>query len=227
MKKHYILMGSLFSVLIFCPQVFALESSGEITGRVSTLGAGVEFVKPINENVTIGLGINGYTYSESMDESGVSYEADLELQTLSLIANYHPWAGIFRVSGGVMYNGNNFSITAEPAADGTYEFNGETYDATDVGSVTGEIDFNNMAPYIGIGLGKSPASTGWSLDVNVGLLYQGTPDASLTATCGVLLQDAQCTQLQSDLASEQTELQDELDGFEWYPVVSLGVSYMF
>ncbi len=57
-----------------------------------------------------------------------------------------------------MYNGNNFDVTAKPT-NRAFDFNGVSYAAAYVGSVTGEVNFNTIAPYLGIGWGKAPGSS--------------------------------------------------------------------
>jgi hypothetical protein len=49
------------------------------------------------------------------------------------------------------------------------------------------------------------------------LLYQGSPKVKLSAA-GVL---------QSDLNQEALELEDALDNFKYYPVISYGTSFKF
>lgn len=200
---------------------------GGITGKVSTLGVGLEYTRPLNKYFTARFGINGFDYDKTIDESGVNYDATLELRSGSAIADYHPWAAVFRISGGVLYNGNKFTIKAKPS-NGTLDFNGTTYNAADVSSASGKIDFQPISPYIGIGWGSSPTSNStWSFEADIGAIYQGTPDASLSVVCGGTLNAAQCAQLKNDVAAERVQLQDTISDFKWYPVVSVGVSYKF
>jgi glycerate kinase len=112
---------------------------------------------------------------------------------------------------------------------GTYTINGTTYSSTDVGSLQGDMSFNKVAPYIGIGWGNPAArDKGWGMTSDIGVLFQGTPKTSLVATCGAAIAGtATCTQLQSDTAAENTKLQNDLRNFKWWPVVSVGISYQW
>ncbi len=62
---------------------------------------------------------------------------------------------------------------------------------------------------------------------DLGVLYLGEPNVGLTATCGVGVPPATCTQLQSDVAAEQASLQEDLNDYKFHPVVSFGIGYRF
>lgn len=209
------------------PQLSVAEGSGGVSGKVSTLGVGIEYVKPLNSHFSARFGVNGFTYDKDIDKSGVSYDGNLKLRSISAIADYHPWSNGFRLSGGALYNANKLSINAQPS-NGTFEFNGVNYNAADVGSASGKIDFNSVSPYIGIGWGVYPENnTGWSFNAELGVMYHGEPDASLSVICGGALNTAQCTQLTNDVTAEQADLQNDLSDFKWYPVLSIGMTYKF
>lgn len=199
-----------------------------ISAKVGTLGVGVEYIQPINKYISGRLGLNLLTWGYDLDESDISYDADLELRSISLLVDYHPWADSFRISAGLLYNDSQFSVTAEPNDNGTYNINGIDYSANSLVSVDGEIEFNQLSPYIGIGWGAYASSShSWSFNVDLGLMYHGEPDPSLTATCRPGTSAAFCQRLQNDVAAEQIDLKDEMSDFQWYPVFSIGVSYSF
>ena len=63
----------------------------------------------------------------------------------------------------------------------------------------------------------------WGFVFDLGVVFQGSPDADLTAT-GPLASDPTFL---AELAKEEQQLQDEVDDYEYYPVVSIGVTYKF
>ena len=85
---------------------------------------------------------------------------------------------------------------------------------------------NRAAPYLGIGYGNV-AGFGVNFYFDLGVMFQGTPSASLSATCGSAVPASTCSQLQRDVAAEQTRLQDEISGFQYYPVANIGVTIGF
>jgi hypothetical protein len=193
--------------------------------KAGTLGAGLDVSKGIGDSLGLRLQANAFSFDEDITESDVDYSADLKLQSAGLLLDWHPFSGVFRVSLGAYWNGNEASATGRPTG-GTYEINGVTYNAADIGSLNGQIDFESVAPYFGIGFGSAPkAGRGMTFSFDLGVLYQGEPNVGLTVVCGPSVPD--CNQLQSDVAAEQVSLQDDLKDYKFHPVVSFGIGYRF
>ena len=117
-------------------------------------------------------------------------------------------------------------ISCSPA-DGTYTINGTTYQASDVGTLSGTVKVSDgVTPYVGFGYGNV-AGAGVNFYFDVGVMFQGSPRATLTANCGVALSPSQCTQLQNDVASERLRVEDKLESYNLYPVASIGITIGF
>ena len=217
--------------LVLCASLNAqIFDNHQIGVNAGTLGAGIEYSSSFNEMFALRTGLNAFNYSDSLTESGIKYDADLELKTVSLIVDYHPFSNGFRLSGGAMYNGNQVKVTGKPdGTTGTIEINGFNYDSTKVGQVDGKVDFNTFAPYAGLGYSSSKTKTsGFSFNTELGAMFQGSGTAKLNATCGpALIATGTCNQLQTDLAQEEAQLNKELEDFKIYPVVSIGLGYKF
>lgn len=200
-----------------------------VSGKLGTLGFGVELTKPFSDSITGRVGINGLNYSREWTSSSVKYDFNLELQTLSALADWYPWQGTFRTTAGLVYNNNKAALDAKPNG-GSYTIEGRSYTAAEVGSLKGEMTFDKVAPYIGIGWGN-PAEKAktWGFVADIGVLYQNTPSVSLNVTCGTAAPEgtATCTNLKNDVAAQKNKLDSDLNDFKWYPVVSIGLSYKF
>lgn len=217
---------ALMVALVAFPAVCHAENMA-VTGKIGTLGAGAELNMGISESVTSRIGFNSFTYNYNANSNQVNYDFKLRLQTVSALADWYPFSGSFRASGGLLYNNNKVSYGAKPTG-GTYTIGPNIYNAADVGSLQGEMAFNKVAPYIGIGWGNPVAKNkGWGMTSDIGVLFQGSPKTSLTATCGPALTGAPCTQLQTDAATENTKLQSDLSNFKFWPVISVGISYQW
>ncbi len=198
------------------------ESSMVAGVHLGLLGPGLDLGFSISDKVDVKLGFNSFTYGRDGTESDIDYDMDLKLRTAFAQADWHPAGGGFFLAGGLYYNGNKLEGTAKPSA--SYDIAGTTYTAAQVGTLSTKIDFNTMAPYLGLGWGAAVAQQeGFSFRLDLGVLYQGSPNADLTAN-GLLASDPT---FQADLQEEERQLQDAIDGFRWYPVVQLGVSYAF
>ena len=195
--------------------------------KAGTLGAGLDVSVGMSESLGLRLQANALSYDEDVTESDIDYKADLELKTAGLLLDWHPFSGVFRVTAGAYWNGNEASATGRPTG-GTYEINGVTYNAADIGSMNGQIDFDSVAPYFGIGWASAPkAGRGITFSVDLGVLYQGEPTVGLTATCAVGVPAGTCTSIQNDVAAEQASLQEDVSDYKFHPVVSFGIGYRF
>ncbi|MFQ5481514.1 MAG: hypothetical protein ACE5ER_02045 [Nitrospinaceae bacterium] len=216
--KRWSLLAILAS--LFIPP-HAIAQDGLAVGlRASTLGSGLELTLPMSQHFNLRGQGNGFAYSHTLNEANLSYDADLRLLTVGGILDFHPFAGSFRLSAGAFYNGNELELKAKPAGN-SFNINGRTFTLSQAGSVTGEVTFNDVSPYVGIGWGN-PVRKGskWGFQFELGALYQGVPNVTLTASGAV-------ASLASNIAAEQAALQNALNDplFRWYPVISLAISY--
>ena len=198
--------------------------------KVSTLGVGLDLSIPINNQFNVRLNLNGASYDDTTNESGVDYTYQLDLLTAGVLVDYYPMSGSeFRVTGGVYYNGNELEMCGQfDGTTGNININGTPYTTADIGKLNGKIDFDEIAPYIGIGWGNAVKNSGLSFSVDVGIMYQGEPNVELKATAlNPLLTVAQTDIINNNIKAEELDLANELDDYKIYPVISVGVTYTF
>jgi hypothetical protein len=194
--------------------------------RAGTTGIGGDIGFSLMPTLSARVGYSGLSYSRTVDVTDVNYDGTLRLSNVNLLLDFSPLPGPFRVTGGFILNDNKVDVTGRPT-NGTYTLNGIAYPAAAVGSLTGEIKAGNRAaPYLGIGYGNV-AGFGLNFYFDLGVMFQGTPSASLSATCGAGVPSSACSQLQRDVAAEQTKLQNEISGFKYYPVANIGITFGF
>ncbi len=193
-----------------------------VTGKAGTTGLGVDVTVPLVSNWLNLRG--GYNFGElrpSIAQAGIDYKSDVHFESVPILLDLHPFHGNFRVTGGVFYNRNELDLSS-------------TVDASTVGngssSGTATLNANvawskDFAPYLGIGWGNAaddntldlPIAVGFSLDI--GAFYQGSPS--------VLLSDSSGSVNPADLEAERQQLEDDLSGFKFYPVVTVGIHIRF
>ncbi len=227
MNKVRLTLSALFllpGALLLTQPVQAGDMTGLGVGaKISTLGGGVEIAGTITDSLNLRLGLQGFSYDFDDTYSDIDYNADVDFFSGLLLADWFPFNNNFRLSAGVAVNNNELTVTGEPR-NGTYNIGGVTYPSALVGALTGTIDFNTVAPYAGIGYGGAFSDTGnWSFSFDLGVLFQGSPNVSYSAA-GPLAGNAI---FQANLEQERKELEDDLDEYEYYPVLSLGVTYKF
>jgi hypothetical protein len=207
---------------------FCTACSAQAAGigvRAGTTGVGVDFGWSLVPTLSARLGYSGLSYKTSIEETDVSYDAKLKLSNLNGFLDWSP-LGPFRITAGLVGTGSKADVTGTPTG-GTFTINGVTYNAADVGTLSGSVEpGRSAAPYLGIGYGNV-AGAGVNFYFDLGVMFHGAPAASLSATCGPAVPPAQCTQIRNDVAAEQQRLQDKLDKYKVFPVLSLGLTIGF
>jgi len=194
--------------------------------KAGTLGVGVDVSKPITKNVSLRINANGFPYNSSGTQEDIRYDADIELSSVGFIADYYPYeATPFKISAGVYYNGNTANAKGIPSGVGTYTIDGIDYLASEIGSVNGSVEFQEIAPYLGIGWGEQSTEKGFGFSVDVGAMI-GNPKANLVATRGTV-NDAIWRNIEESVQNEENTLNDELIDYGIYPVVMVGFTYTF
>lgn len=199
-------------------------SAGSLDAGLSagTLGYGPQIgfvIQPDKFDARLNFGYLDYSYNTTSDN--VAYNGHLKLNNVGLLGDWHPFNGGFRVTAGAFYNNNKFDLTGQ-SSGGTYTFNGVTYTSAQAGSVSAKVDFNTLAPYLGVGWGDNSQSPGLHFTSDVGVMYQGRPKATITATGA-----AADPSLAANVKSAQAQLQSDLNSFRWLPVLQVGLVYRF
>jgi hypothetical protein len=215
-----VLLATLFSAA-------AAQAETGITGTLGSTGVGAHLSVPLQANLNFRTGLNYLNYSSDANTSDVDYELKMKLRTVDALLDYFPMGGSFRISAGLVYNGNKIDAHAKPTGTGTYTVNGNTYLASSVGTLDAKIDFRKSAPYLGIGWGNAAAAgKGWGFSSDIGVIFQGSPSSTLKNNDCVAPTQV-CTQLAADLVAENVKLNDEASDFKVYPVIRFGASYRF
>ncbi|WP_309740957.1 MULTISPECIES: hypothetical protein [unclassified Chamaesiphon] len=196
-----------------------------VTARVGTLGIGVDVNKSLTPQLNARLGFNFGNVNLNRTDSGIDYDAQLKFSSVQLFGDYYPFtSSSFRVTGGIVAQNNRFALTSKPSSTGTYTIAGTQYSAANVGTLNGEYSYgNSIAPYLGIGIGKS-SNEGLGFNADLGVMFTGSPKVSLTAS-NPAFNNNPLTRSQLDNQARQTE--NDLRGFNAYPVLSIGLSYGF
>jgi hypothetical protein len=218
MMKGLRLAGGLCLALLPCVG----QAGGlAVSGRASTLGLGAELTARLTNTVNVRLGGNLFDYSRSFTQDDDDrFALDFELRSLSGILDWHPSGGGFRLSGGVIGNGNQAGLVAQAAA-ASYEIGNGRYAVSDVGSLTGTVTVGNVAGYAGIGFGNPVArQKRIGLVLDLGVAFQGSPEVTLRAAGPIAGDPA----FQADLTREEAEFNDDARRFRYYPVISVGIS---
>lgn len=205
----------------------AAQASNVGAGVVAgTLGIGGQVSYAWTEKVEVRAMVAGFSTDVDFEADGGSdleYSGDVDLLHGALLLDYHPFAGTFRLTAGVIINDDKIrgDASCEKLAcdlgdnDGIL-VRGDQLDA--------KASFDPVSPYVGFGWGKAPdAGGGFGLTADIGVFYLGNPDVDVDisgpSTLNPVARDA--------VRDEERSIQDDLDAFPLYPVVMLGATWRF
>lgn len=221
------LMAAAVVTLFGSTDTFA--DGGDIAAGVKagTPGGGVELIVGVSSTLNVRSGFNYFSYEGNKTEGDINYDYDMALSTIPILLDWHPFTRTeFRLTGGVFINNNKADGKSTP--QNALKIGGKTYTSAQVGTLTGTADFNSISPYFGIGWGNAVGKdTKLSLAVDLGIMFQDSPDISLSAHGPITdptdpLYDPT---FPDRLAQEEKNLENDIDEFKYYPVITVGLTY--
>ena len=221
MKQRAILM--LFVVLVSTGLTTGADQGRiAIAGRAGTLGLGGDLMLNVLSDLNIRFGVGAFNFDYDDEYSGIDYDFELDLLTFPITVDWYPFDGAFHLSGGIIINQTEVSLDSRYSDSLTV--GDTTYDSGDIGVLSGDVSFNDIAPYVGIGWGNAfGPDRRWGFMTDLGIAFTGSPNVALSAT-GALASDPG---LLADLAQEEADLEDDLDDFKIYPVFSANLYFRF
>ena len=188
-------------------------------GRVGLSGAGIEATAKFSRHIGVRAHLTSLNYSLDLRYDTIEYEVETNLAIGSLLLDVHPAGGLFRITaGGAAYNGQ-FGISAVASPGSQYRIGNGTYTSTQIGTLNGEIEYQKIVPYLGVGWDfGARKKSGFGVSLDLGVFIRGKPDdVTLTASRGGVSQ--------SDLAVESNSIEDDSEGY--HPSVAVGLYYRF
>ncbi len=210
-------ISCLFSILAIGAVPSAILAQGVgVAPHVGTLGVGVDLAVSLVDRVGFRAGANIFPFDIGVSTSDVDYTIALPSPQFTVMADLF-LAGSFRLTGGLLVS--SADLTLEGDFTGTVDIGDDTYTAEEVGTLTGAIVTNDVSPYVGIGVGRV-AGSGFGFLLDLGVAFQGTPGVALAADGPIASDPA----FQADLEAERQDIEDDVDIFRYYPVITLGFS---
>jgi len=180
--------------------------------KVGTTGLGIDVAKNIAPLLDARVGYSGGSIGHDTSTSNANYSGDIKLSNLNALLDFHPLGPLFRLTGGIIFNKNKYDAT------GTVSGQPGSFNATVESG-------KSAAPYLGVGYGNV-SGFGVNFYADLGIMFSGSPKASVTANCGSL-NVTDCNTLRSNAAAERTRLEDELKDFKYWPVLNIGITVGF
>jgi len=242
-----IVLGLLLSSLTMAAQTNSGSSAGAmdetrhgvgIGFSASTLGLGAEAGVALNPKFNLRGGFHIFNYDRSFNRDGINYSGTFNLRSAQVLLDWFPSGGIFHLSPGVLvYNGNELDTNANVPGGQNFSLGGTAFRSNPANPVTGngKLEFNKAAPMVVFGFGNLvPRTRHFSVNVDLGVAYHGTPTASLSlagsacAPNGLNCRNAATDPaVQSSLQSEVAKLNRNAEPYKVYPIISVGFGYRF
>ncbi len=206
-------------VLTLCLSTHAAHA-GEVYVQAGLPGLMIGWAQPLNSQ--FGLRVDVATVGERADrrtEEGISYSSKLKLNRTALLADWFPFSGSFRLTGGVTANQYKLDLLAT-GAGGTITVGNTSYTTTSADQLLVRGRYPSTTPYLGFGWGHQ-ASTGLRFSVDVGAMFGR---ASVSAS--VIGPWAQRVS-QADIDTELAELRSGAAKVRAVPQLSVGLGYSF
>jgi hypothetical protein len=198
-----------------------LAHAQEIYGGFGLPGlVGIGYSQTLNPS----WGLRG-EYSGGLDLSkdgvvqGVNVTGRLRAARAGLYADWHPFAGGFRLVGGL--TGNDIHADLNSVGSGTATINGISVNMSGQ-TFNVAIKYPTTAPYLGLGWGhRGDGNRGLGFYSDIGVTFGAfTVDVntSLVGVNGIT---------QSDIDAQTQKMRDTLSQYNFYPSLSVGMSYRF
>ena len=217
-------LAVLLSCLTIPAPARAQQEAVAIGGQIGTLGLQGSVAFNLNEYLDVRMAVGAMpSWSFNVDVNDLKYDFDMSIYTLGGFLDWHPMAGGFRLSGGVILNNHDINSSVTPASDKSWDIGGTSYPGWVLGTLDAKADFNTVAPYVGLGYCGAFRNTGrLHFTFDLGVMFWGSPNVSLSANNAIPVPG-----LQESLRKEEEELEDQLNFLQYYPVAAIGVSWSF
>lgn len=206
--------------------------------KMSTLGAGIEFARPIATHSNLRAQFYTFIYGRPVNSDGITYNVNLTLRSLQVNYDWFPFHGRFHISPGlVVYDGNQATANLSVPAGQPVGFATNTVSSPkDPIHGDASIRYRRVAPAFLVGWGnpirRKPHH--FSVSVDLGVIFLGQPKLTFDLSgSGCDAGGLGCSPIDttaagvSDIANEQSKINGDISSLRYYPVVSIGFGYAF
>jgi len=212
-----------------------------IGAQVGILGIGAEAAVPLSYHLNLRAGGNFFSYSDTLTDDGITYNADLKFRSSEASVDWFPWGRSFHISpGALVYNGNRVTGAASVPAGQTFTLNNTTYTSSSTAPVSGygTLTMRKAAPKLTIGWGNLIPRDGrhFSVPFEIGAAYVGDPKVALNlagTACYTYEGAPYCADvatdpmIQANVVAQQQKIAKDADDIRFFPIISTGLAYRF
>lgn len=220
---RYVFAAAVAAAVAVSPAAAQEKSGGFGVGvTAGSLGIGPE-VNFRSDNFGVRGSATFLGIGRNIESDGIEYEGDLKLRSFGGSVDFYPGGGGFRISPGVRISRNRVELRAQPSATTSVEVGDETYTGAEIGTLSGVVRPNKVAPTLTIGYGGG-RNRGLYFGIDAGVMLQGSPKVRSLVATGPIASDPD---FQAELANERREIEEDIDNFKIYPILQLGLGFRF
>lgn len=218
-----------FAVLM-TPLSASAEGRNGFTLGLGTLGVEGIYTRNLNSWFDLVLGYSTLDYDDTFSQDdGTSFKASATIDAPRIGLQFFP-LGFLNMEVGMVMGSPEIGINVRPDDSGEFLIGDESYTGAQVGYLRGEVGFeNDAAPYVLLGIGRNVGG-GLGLSLSVGAIQYGAPNVDLknekcvgSSVEGI----ANCLLIASEIAAEERDINNDLDEFELWPFLRVGLTYSF
>lgn len=193
------------------PYSFSFGTGWALGLKAGTAGYGGELSKKLSRSFDLRLGYAMLATSQvldlDVDNRTLTVDADVALGIPSAKFDWHPGAASFRFTFGAGLPNNTIGVKGKLKENFTY---GDIIVTPDeLGVFDMNIQWNSVAPYIGIGFGRNVPKKRVSFTIDMGAYHIGSPKVTLQPT-GML----------SPTSDQASVFEGNMVDYKWHPVLN-------
>lgn len=156
--------------------------------NLGNYGFGVDYARNMTEKITLRGRLQALPFkledfgSLSLNGKPTVIDTDVKIHNASVLADWYPFKNSsFKLIGGVSYFFNNelssdilVNETVSLGEGGEFVFTPE-----DLGRISIDVEWNKVAPFLGLGFGRAVPNKIVALSVEVGAFYVGEPKVGM------------------------------------------------
>lgn len=168
------------------------------------------------------IGTSG-SWNQNGTEEGIDYKGKVSLHRTGLFADFFPFSGGFRLTGGITLNNAQLKLNSNLTPGQVVQIGDVSYTTDGSEYLNVQVKMPNVMPYIGIGWGHQASESGWGFVADLGA---SIGKAKLSYQTNLIDRSGGAV-TQADIDKEVSELRDGVGKVRALPQISIGVSYAF
>lgn len=222
-------MKPLFFAAVLAAALPAASALAQEDGRfavgaqVGTPGVGVQAQFALSPVVVLRGSYDVLQWDRDQSYKGIDYDAKIDFKSPGAFVDVHPFRNGFLISGGAYFGDRKVDLDATPTSN--VNIGGATFTPAQVGNLTGRIDLESTAPFVGFGYDNTFTRGGRiGFRMLAGAAFGDEPQVELDSRGGTLSNDPT---FRARLDEEEQEIQAQADNYKVLPVIQAGLNFRF